>query len=99
MTDARFVRNPAFLAELAHSAGVIAHLATATGVVAAAVRAIAPDETGYYKRRVKARGTRVVAEDFGWHWVEFGSSNNPPYAPLRRGIRAAGLRLDVSAKP
>lgn len=29
-----------------------------------------------------------------FHLVEYGSRNNPAYAPLRRGVRAAGLRLD-----
>lgn len=26
-----------------------------------------------------------------WHIVEFGSVNNPPYAPLRRGALAIGV--------
>jgi hypothetical protein len=37
---------------------------------------------------------RVVNTDHGGHLTEFGSVNNPPLAPLRRGVRAAGLRLD-----
>ena len=28
------------------------------------------------------------------HLVEFGSVNNPPYAPIRSGVQAAGLRLE-----
>jgi hypothetical protein len=36
--------------------------------------------------------------DFAGHMVEFGSVNNPPYAPLRKGVRAAGLRLDETPK-
>jgi len=34
-----------------------------------------------------------------WHIVEFGSVNNHPYSPLRRGVQAAGLRLDEAPKP
>jgi hypothetical protein len=37
-------------------------------------------------------------ESFG-HLVEFGGPNNFPFAPLRRGARAVGLRLDESPKP
>lgn len=36
---------------------------------------------------------RVVNTDHGAHLQEFGSRNNPPHAPLRRGARAAGMRL------
>jgi hypothetical protein len=35
----------------------------------------------------------IVNTDFGGHLVEWGSANNPAHAPLRRGVRAAGLRL------
>jgi hypothetical protein len=36
---------------------------------------------------------RLESTDPFAHIIEFGSVNNPPYAPLRRGVRAAGLRL------
>lgn len=39
-------------------------------------------------------GVRLVNTDHGGHLAEFGSSNNPPLAPLRRGVRAAGFRLE-----
>lgn len=39
---------------------------------------------------------RVGNTDFFFHLTEFGSANNPPYAPLRRGVLAAGLRLNES---
>jgi hypothetical protein len=35
----------------------------------------------------------VVNTDYAGHLMEFGSRNNPAYAPLRRAVRAAGLRL------
>lgn len=37
---------------------------------------------------------RIVNTDHAGHLVEWGSANNPPHAPLRRGARAAGLRLE-----
>lgn len=35
----------------------------------------------------------VVNTDHGGHLLEWGSKNNPPHGPLRRGVRAAGLKL------
>lgn len=42
-----------------------------------------------------ARGQRVTVDssDFAAHIIEFGSSNNPPYAPFRKAASALGLRL------
>src|SRR5690606_19272017 len=36
---------------------------------------------------------RVVLTGHGAHLVEWGSAKNPAYAPLRRGVRAAGFQL------
>lgn len=41
---------------------------------------------------------RVINDDAFYHLVEFGSVNNAAYAPMRRGVRAAGLRLDEDPK-
>lgn len=40
----------------------------------------------------------VVNTSHGGHIDEFGSQNNPAYSPIRRGVRAAGLRLDERPK-
>lgn len=69
-------------------------------VVKAAERA-APERSGNYRRslRVAVDGLQVRAETtdpFG-HLVEFGSVNNPPYSPLRRGAAEVG-RLDEAPK-
>jgi hypothetical protein len=65
---------------------------------AAEARSIAPVVTGAYKRSIWAdRGTFEVTvgshDPFG-HMIEWGSINNEAYAPIRRGVLAAGLRLD-----
>lgn len=39
-------------------------------------------------------GVFLVNTDHAGHLQEWGGRNNPPHAPLRRGARAAGLRLD-----
>ncbi len=36
---------------------------------------------------------RVVNTDHGAHIDEFGSVNSPAYAPMRRAVKSAGLRL------
>lgn len=36
-------------------------------------------------------GAALVLEGPGWGLIEFGSRNNAPYAPLRKGIEAAGM--------
>lgn len=85
--------NQAFEREFRATPEFDAFLAKTTKKTAVAVRAAAPDQTGYYRRRVRARGTSIVASDWGWHLVEFGSINNRAFAPLRSGVIAAGLRF------
>lgn len=95
-----FVKNPRFDDEMQRD---IAH-GVETVVAAHLVRAIhasAPTGgTGAYSASVAVDASggevRVITTDPFWHLIEFGSMNNPPYAPIRRGVRAAGLRLDES---
>lgn len=69
-----------------------------TTLLAIVIKAAAPRGTGAkaggFKRRVRPRGYRVVLGDEFWHLVEYGSANNPPYAPVRRGTRELGLRFE-----
>lgn len=37
--------------------------------------------------------TYIVNHNHGGHIDEWGSKNNPPYAPLRTGVRRAGFDL------
>lgn len=39
--------------------------------------------------------TYVVNRDHGGHLAEWGSKNNPPYSPLRRAVRALGLKFSA----
>ena len=61
-----------------------------------------PDNTGHYDRSVHTfntgQHTGVAVDDVAAHIIEWGSVNNPPYASIRRGVRAAGLRLEESPK-
>lgn len=55
---------------------------------------------GRVAHQIEADGASVVLTDRGGaaHIIEFGSVNNPAYAPLRRGAIAAGLRFTVTPK-
>jgi hypothetical protein len=45
-----------------------------------------------------AQTVAVVNTDYAGHLMEWGSKNNPAHAPLRRAVRAAGLRFESSPK-
>ncbi|HYJ21630.1 MAG TPA: hypothetical protein VEW07_06380 [Solirubrobacterales bacterium] len=101
MAPVRYVPNPLFEEEVREQPQHEKGMRTITKGVAKAVRTAARPfrNTGYYERRVRVKAQSVVASDFAWHWVEFGSVHNPPYAPFRRGLRAAGIRLVMDPKP
>lgn len=96
-----FRPNPKFIAELEVQDETKEALVDAAEDVAKRVRSheimrrkgsqpIEVDDSGEHPR--------VVNTDHGGHLDEFGSAKNPPYAPLRTGVRAAGLRLDESGE-
>jgi hypothetical protein len=31
-----------------------------------------------------------------WHWLEYGTANNPPYRPVQRGVETTGARYEAS---
>lgn len=100
----RFRPNPRLAAELARQPEMrrtLAELAEpAKDQANLIVRLIGP--RGWMPRhrgdpvqiRTEDGEVRLVNTDYAAHLQEFGSVNNPPHAPLRRGVRAAGLRLD-----
>jgi len=65
-------------------------------------KAVAPVLTGAYRDSIQATEEGgevfVVAKDWKANFIEFGTVNNPPKAPLRRGVQAAGLRFKASRK-
>lgn len=102
-----FRKNPRLDAELAKSADVHAKVVAGAQAMArhAAVIARADAQAPWMPSggrtivvQADANEVRVVNTDYGGHLQEFGSKNNPPYAPLRRGARAAGLHLKENGK-
>lgn len=99
MGTVKYVPNPLFEDEVQQQPIHDKGMRSITKKVANAVRMVSPHKTGYYQRRIKAKGQRVYAMDVFGHLVEWGSRNNPPYSPLRRGVRAAGLKFKSLPKP
>lgn len=93
----RFRATPGFEQRFRPGAGMDRALEATARVAAEKVRHATPHgATGAAKRSIRADGDRIISTDPFWHLIEFGSINNPAYAPFRRGIRAAGLRLEES---
>lgn len=97
-----FKPNPRFREEMAKDPHYRPGLREHGEHVKTAVQTVAPHTHGDYAESIE------VVEDNGEvfvnstdpfaHLIEFGSVNNPPYAPLRRGVRAAGLSLKEDPK-
>ena len=91
-----FTPNPDFIADLMdETADVVAERAQ-----------VAADEANKLRHRIMPRKKRnaivvekqapdvfIVNTDLGGHLDEWGSKNNPAYAPLRSGVRNAGFDL------
>lgn len=94
----RFVPNHGFERHARQQIVYKAAMAAKAKLVAARVRQVAPRDTGAYARSIGTDGDRVITHDPFWHLIEYGSANNPPHAPLRRGVRSVGLRLDETGR-
>ena len=91
-----FTPNPRFIEEMMD----------ATADVVAEQAQVAADEANKLRHRIMPRKKRnaivvekqapdvfIVNTDLGGHLDEWGSKNNPAYAPLRNGVRQAGFEL------
>ena len=99
----RFRHNPTFERQQRAEPEFRAGLMATANRVAYFARAAAPKRTLRYLRSIETFDTGVAlgvttTDPFG-HLVEWGSVNNPPYAPIRRGAVAAGLELRELPKP
>lgn len=95
----KFRPNPHFDREFSRTAGARAHIrrraeAARRFAIGSAPRGATDDYATSIDVVERGTKTYVRTNDFAGHMVEFGSVNNPPYAPIRKGVRAAGLRLD-----
>lgn len=90
----KFRRNHAFHQQITRNAIYIEGLDKIAEHLADKTRDATPHGRGDAKRSISSEDNRVISTDPFWHLIEFGSRNNPAYAPMRRAARAAGLRLD-----
>jgi len=94
-----YVPNPNFENELSEDGDLDEPLVDAAesvkGEAEGIVHRIMPrTATSAFEIQTDDDGVFLVNTDYGGHIAEFGSANSPPYAPLRRGVMAAGLRLE-----
>lgn len=91
--DEELRREPAIRAKLSEVAGELRDL------VGARAKPIMPRRGREIAEVVHEDGKVYVAlTAHGAHFDEFGSRNNPPYAPMRRSIDSLGLRLEQAPK-
>ena len=97
----RYRPNPAFEKQWRKSPEVVGEINRRTVILAGYIKtaALPSRNTGYYMRRIVPVGNRVRTKDNFFHLIEYGSRNNPPYAPVRRGTIASGLRFDDPGRP
>lgn len=99
----RFEADPAGIFEASSGEAVKGILTQRAEDAAKEVRRLGPKKRGAffnYRRGVKARAAKKVGRGYeaavevdspGWHLPEYGTSTLAPTAPLRRGVKLAGL--------
>lgn len=93
---ARFVPNPRFEQQVSKSREMKRALREATEPALREAQRLAPVDTGEYRDSLQivedANGVRLMSDDDKASYIEFGTSDTPAFAPLRKGTEAAGLR-------
>ena len=106
MTTFKFVPDVDVKA-IARTPEMVNHFGGVADLTAEAVRAAweasgpHPHETGDYIESINGdsgiengvAAGRVNADDYKAWWLEVGTEDTPPFAPLRRGVDAVGLHL------
>lgn len=100
---AAFIPNPGFLDDWMAEGDTIDGLVAVMESAAELARDVAPVDEGDYRDSIKvvAAGGAVflMATDWKAAFIEWGTANNPVFAPLRRGVLGVGLRLEETKAP
>jgi hypothetical protein len=98
---ASFRKNPAFEKQAQAQPEFQAGVSRVTAGLAEEIKiaALPFRHTGYFIKKVRAGGKRVLLRDPFAHLSEYGSINNPPQANARRAARTAGMRFDDQRNP
>jgi hypothetical protein len=89
----RFVPDPNFAAQLEAETAPTRAEAAREALRHAQAIARGLGGTGDYARSLAADGDRLLTDDPAGHLIEWGSINNPPYAPLRKAVEAVGAHF------
>lgn len=97
-----FIPNPGFSEEFAREPDTVDGLLEQAEEARQLAYDLAPVDEGDYReglRAVAAGGeVFVIGTDYKSALIEYGSQNNPVFAPLRRGAQAANLSIEESPK-
>jgi hypothetical protein len=104
--SAKFVPNPKFAATIRSQPECRKALEQAADAVAGHAATFARVARAPWMKRqsetivvsTDADRVAVVNTDYAGHLMEWGGKHNPAHAPLRRAVRAAGLRFEESPK-
>lgn len=97
----KFVPDRGGIAEIGRCADLLKDLEEVANGVVDSAKNLAPELSGDYKEGIdmesgvegKTAIARVNANDFKSHWVEFGTSDTPTFAPLRKAAEEQGLEV------
>lgn len=99
----RFVPNPLFPGQLLRSTILLDDLEEQAQEIADAAKELAPVLSGAYRDGLvgvagqdggEVQG-RVVGRDFKSGWIEFGTSDTPAFAPIRRAAESKGYNVEA----
>jgi len=93
----RFEPNPNFEEEFERDPEYRQAITRVNHRVASSIRRASPSED--LTKTIEAGELSVYTTSSFWHIIEYGSVNNSPYAPFRRGVLDTGLRFDHAPKP
>jgi hypothetical protein len=97
-----FIPDPMFERQIRKEAEYLDGMRTIAEPALSLIEELAPEQSGDYRDTlevvVEGDGVNLASTDPAGNIIEWGSANNPPFAPIRRGVRAAGLRLDEESK-
>jgi hypothetical protein len=97
-----FVPNEEFIAELIKEPEVVAARAACAQEALLGAQAVGESirDTGAYLASLYVEGAELGSTDPGALAIEYGSVNNAPFAPLRRGADGTGAEVrDVDDPP
>lgn len=100
---ATFELDPPGVLDLLNDLPARAYVESLAKKGAAEAKRLAPVQTGTYRDSLGSTPAETTptgakatfySDDWGWHFVEFGSANNAPYRVLTRAAMSIGARFE-----